>query len=85
MPSIEVHLHLTGGAVREEALPALQHAIVCGRPDISDVFTRVKAADDLAGGSGTMGFVCGPAAMIWDVRRAGLKHGVPIHAESFEM
>ena len=52
---------------------------------MSGILTRVKAADDAEGGVGTMGFVCGPAAMARSVRDAGWSCGVPVHVESFEM
>jgi NAD(P)H-flavin reductase len=85
MPSVEVRLHLTGEAVQAGVPQAFQHTIECRRPDMAEIFSQVKAADDDAGGAGTMGFVCGPAAMIRAARQAGWEHGVPIHVESFDM
>jgi NAD(P)H-flavin reductase len=92
-PTVEVRLHLTagnGGAPPPappvlSPLQAFEHTVECSRPDVSAILTRVKAADDAEGGVGTMGFVCGPAAMARSVRDAGWSCGVPVHAESFEM
>ena len=85
MPSVEVRLHLTGEAAQEGVPQVFQHTIECRRPDMAEIFTRVKTVDADAGGMGTAGFVCGPAAMIRAARQAGWENGVPIHVESFGM
>ncbi len=84
-PSVEVQLHLTGEAPQEGVPQAFQHTIECRRPDMAEIFTRVKAVDATAGGMGTAGFVCGPAAMIREAQQAGWENSVQIHVESFDM